>query len=591
MFGGKKRFYALVLICIILIALSGSVLYFIRYSRKTKIDYANLTEAWDYVGAHIVDFPFGKLVKVYPTSNVCWLNDAWLVAMALAKLYPDVSSGIMKALNYFNFTDERWCVIFGDVKNFAGPFGMKEEEYGEYNGFEIKAWVSDREQFMPDFANYSDLLALSVMFEHHAGHDWKAKKLYDSLREMWNGIGFVDKISEEEEHFDTYKLALACIAAQLMEDQQIADKLADVIMKNQYTPPDVKQENHQWGFITWYKRLGEPFNPDIPTNVETTTLCLIALSPFIISQPVYSSSIKVGAYYYVWYEKGNNTRHWNDEICDTVIDLPLLDYYNSQDEEVIKQHLDWMEYCGLDFLIVSWWGQIEGGCENSYEDNSTKILFSTVESYASDWMQLAIMVEGFNDTLGPDAYNFTAIYEYLLDTYIRPYSDIYLHVNNKPLVCWFNFERMTGLEANRDAIRRGAYSNGLETRIVGHNNYVDWWFGIPRYDATNTKPKVFVDNEICIEPRYDDQYLGRSKNYTFDPTYERGLYDTEWNEVLSYSRVGSVSLVTIYSWNEFHERSQIEPCIDKISHQGANTRYMLEKTKSYINQLKTLYCP
>jgi hypothetical protein len=236
-----------------------------------------------------------------------------------------------------------------------------------------------------------------------------------------------------------------------------------------------------------------------------------------------------------------------------------------------------MKDIGLDFLIISWWG------ENSYEDNSTKIIFDVVEEYASDWMELAIMVEGFNESHGPDAYDFSVIYDYLLNTYIEPYSDIYMRLNNKPLVCWYNFKNMTAVQPeNRDAIRSDAR---FEARIVGHSNYVDWWFGVPCSVDNNTKPTIHKDNNICIEPRYDDQYLGKDKNYTFDATHEQGLYDTEWNEVFKYAREGDVSLVTIYSWNEFHERSQIEPCYDATSNY-ADPYYLFNATKTYIIELK-----
>jgi hypothetical protein len=161
---------------------------------------------------------------------------------------------------------------------------------------------------------------------------------------------------------------------------------------------------------------------------------------------VVDSYVMVGAYYYVWYAEGNGSRHWNDIPQNTVIDEPTLRYYSSQNESVIKQHLDWMKYAGIDFLIVSWWGP------NSYEDNSTKTLFHVAQTYAPS-VRLAIMVEGFNDTLGPKAYNFTSIYEYLHQTYVEPYNSMYLRICDKPVICWFNFPNMTISTENRDKIR------------------------------------------------------------------------------------------------------------------------------------------
>jgi hypothetical protein len=286
--------------------------------------------------------------------------------------------------------------------------------------------------------------------------------------------------------------------------------------------------------------------------------------------------IKIGLYYYVWYEEGNNTRHWNDEPCDAAVDMPVLGYYSSQNRTIIKQHLDWMKDLGIDFLIISWWGA------NSYEDNSTKIVFDAVESYASDWMKLAIMVEGFNESAGPEGYDFPAIYDCLYDSYAHPYNDIYLQINNKPVACWFNFKNMTAVRSeNRDAIRN---DSRFEARIVGHSNYVDWWFGIPcGVDNSTIPPLSKKDGMICVEPRYDDQFLRREKNSTFDENLAEGLYDFQWKEAIRLAEEGKVNYVTVYSWNEYHERSQIEPYISR------DREYVLSpfcKTKNYIQIIK-----
>jgi hypothetical protein len=303
----KKHLYTLAVISLIIVA-TFSYIYFnnLNRSEQQSINYKELMKAWGYLKAQIVRINLGEkddfslvirkvltLVREHPDSNVLWLNDAWLVAKALEKLYPQISTEIMETLACFNFTaDERWSVIFGDINNFVGPFGLKEKHFGSFSDvmsgetFEIKAWVPDRESLMHDFAEYADLLALAVMFESYAGYEWKALKLYKRLKGMWNETGLVDFIAQnwtgngkDPPHFDTYKLALALIAAQFMRDYSFADELAEAIMKNQCT----QEGKHRWGFITWYQWLGETMNKNIPTNVETTALSLIALSPFIWS--------------------------------------------------------------------------------------------------------------------------------------------------------------------------------------------------------------------------------------------------------------------------------------------------------------------
>lgn len=219
---------------------------------------------------------------------------------------------------------------------------------------------------------------------------------------------------------------------------------------------------------------------------------------------------------------------------------------------------------------------------NSYEDNSTKILFNVTSRYAG-WMKLAVMVEGFSE--GTD-YNFTDVYEYLNTNYLIPYNDVCMKLNDKPLVCWFNFPRMTIPGDNRLAIYN---DSRFEARIVGQSYYVDWWFGTPWSGNYDSRPSVYRDKEICVEPRYDDTNLGWG-SHKFDENYALGLYDAEWNTAIAQAEEGSVEIVTVYSWNEFHERSQIEPCYDSTSYfKGENPQYYVSnKTKTYIGQIKSL---
>lgn len=288
----RRCLYALTVVGILLVATSVSLYSSISSGNNPKrIDFEPLMRAYDYLRSRyvLVNFSFGTLVREYPVDpnvddppRVLWLNDAWLVAKALAMLFPEISANIMRALEYFNYTEQRFCVIFGDVENFAGPFGMKalfkaNANSTERETYEIWAYEPDRDKFMPDFARYVDHSALAVIFNSYASYDWKAMKVYEQLKGMWRGRGLADVVYEKEGHFDTYKLALALIAAQLMDDYPFADKLAEVILRNQYT----LEGKHKWGFITHYEQLGEPMNELIPTNVETTALSLIAFSPFV----------------------------------------------------------------------------------------------------------------------------------------------------------------------------------------------------------------------------------------------------------------------------------------------------------------------
>jgi hypothetical protein len=322
-----------------------------------------------------------------------------------------------------------------------------------------------------------------------------------------------------------------------------------------------------------------------------------------------NNEIKVGVFYYPWYFGGNGTGHWNGNATEadptlpetwwTVIDTPVLGWYASNNTTVIDQHLDWCKYAGIDFGIISWWGP------NSYEDNCTKILFNVTESYAP-WFKWVISVEGYRE--GYNDYNFTEIRRYINDTYATRYDDIWLHYNNKPLLCWMTAPDMTGTEANPKPqnIQNITSDPLFEPRIIGQDSYVNWTSWRPYRGCNITSPYPPSMNEfMCVMPRYDetrldpngtmgkvrdrcaDLYLNGSYWNDVDPLNEP-LYDYQWKEVLSNASAGKVQYVGIATWNDFTERTQIEPCWDNTSAYNDYPFFLLDKTRYYTSQLRII---
>ena len=297
-----------------------------------------------------------------------------------------------------------------------------------------------------------------------------------------------------------------------------------------------------------------------------------------------SSNVRVGLFYYPWYSGGNGTGHWNGIKKWTVVDTPVLGHYDSGNESIIRQHILWFEELGIDFLIISWWG-----IHNVDIDRAVDAVFRTVSADAP-WLNLTIMVEPFNEAGGPEGYNFTEVFNYVYDAYYARYEQIWMKLDSKPLLCWFNGYNMTG-GTNPQGFPSGGDFNRMkiqsdarfESRILGHNPYVDWYFITPCSVDNSPEPVLSKDGFISIEPRYDDQFLGREKNSTFDETYKEGLYDQQWSKAVSLTREGRVKLIAIYSWNEYHERSQVEP------HYNTDKSCALSpfcKTARYILQVK-----
>jgi prefoldin subunit 5 len=305
-------------------------------------------------------------------------------------------------------------------------------------------------------------------------------------------------------------------------------------------------------------------------------ISIFAFSIFSIKPSSCSASkAKVGLFYYVWYEGGLGNGHWNSSQGWTVVDTPLLGFYNSSDPSLIRQHLKWFEELGVDFLIISWWGSstLQG---YEFADTTTRLVFDLINETNSP-IKITLMVEDFNQS---GTYDFAAIYDYIYDNYATRYVNEFFDLNGKPLVCWWNSD----VTNTSDSRQRIGNDSRFVARIIGHHDYVDWYAWRPcsvdDEDYPITLPKLSKDGFTCIEPRYDDSHIGRSS--TFDDDYSEGVYDRQWTWALKQG--SNLSIIAIYSWNEYHERSQIEPHITN------GTPVLLPFTKTYqYNTLRSLY--
>jgi hypothetical protein len=302
------------------------------------------------------------------------------------------------------------------------------------------------------------------------------------------------------------------------------------------------------------------------TGLILTVLLLNSLAfGFVSTKPCLSQTedVKIGLFYYSWYNGTSVHGHWNgtpegkpDSTQWTVIDEPVLGFYNSSDPKIIKQHLDWFRLLGIDFLIVSWWGMdpYDYG-QGAPVDYAVKTLFNVANSSSSN-IKIVLMVEGFNES---GSYDFGYIRNYIKTNYTDVYSNLSLRINNLPLLCWYNAAEMTGTVENPkpDNVAQIHNDSLFEDRIIGHNTYVDWYAWTPS-TVNNSSIPVLKDGFIVIEPRYDYSRID-SSYAAYDPTYSEGLYGSQWNQVESWIHIQSVEYVAIYSWNEYHERSQIEP--------------------------------
>ena len=289
-----------------------------------------------------------------------------------------------------------------------------------------------------------------------------------------------------------------------------------------------------------------------------------------------TADVDVGIFYYVWYDEGYGNLHWSDRIEWTVVDEPVRRYYNSCDPEIIKQHFTWFEELKIDFVIVSWWGFYNQTEEVSFINKATHQVFKVVDENTFK-VKLAVMVEPFNET--KNGYNFPQIYNHVYENFASKYPHLYYKYTTKPLICFWNNPNLTSVyNGNIPTDER------FDVVIVGHHTYVDWVFDhiTPHWTGEVPHGRVY---SVC--PRYDDSRLNRTQSYIIDPNYSQQVYQREWKKALDFAQKNTLDIVLINSWNEFNERSQIEPCHDATSIY-ADPYYLFNVTKTSIYELKGL---
>ena len=282
---------------------------------------------------------------------------------------------------------------------------------------------------------------------------------------------------------------------------------------------------------------------------------------------------KIGAYYYPWY-----TGNWERDHSNTV-DTPVLGKYNSSDVNVIRQHLSWFKELKIDFLIISWWGT------DSLSDINTKILFDEVKK--NPVVNLCILIESYPTT---GDYDYAKIYNYIHDTYVAPFPEEYMNLEGKPLIMFYNDQSLTK-DGNVSEIR---IDNRFAVRVTGQRNYVDWlYWWIPECEWSEEHSRFGSDGQISIVPRYEDEHF-RPYNSTsgagyppaYDHDYTQGLYDEQWQTAINSAKEGKVKIVTIATWNEYAERTQIEPTNDTTSF-TSSPYYLYERTRMYIDIMRS----
>jgi hypothetical protein len=268
------------------------------------------------------------------------------------------------------------------------------------------------------------------------------------------------------------------------------------------------------------------------------------------------AGVRVTAFYYPWYGTAvsdGSFQHWSQRGHDPPNDIasayyPARGLYSSSDRLVIGQQMDEIKAAGIDEIAVSWWGR------GSAEDNR---LAAVATGARIDGLSVAAHLEPYG---GRTVASTVADVQYLRAAYgIRTF---YVYEPfDLPVADW---------AAARAALHAGGATLFAETGLVG-DAAAAGFDGVYTYDIVTYGGWTF--RRLCNEahaqklacapsvgPGYD------ARRGSGDPRVKRRrdgrTYDSMWRMAIA----GGADRVTITSYNEWHEGTQIEPAAPRGRH-------------------------
>jgi glycoprotein endo-alpha-1,2-mannosidase len=279
----------------------------------------------------------------------------------------------------------------------------------------------------------------------------------------------------------------------------------------------------------------------------------------------------VAIFYYPWYStpvRDGGWAHWYVERDgETVLSTPYFPargLYSSSNAKIVDAQMREISAAGVGTVVVSWWGV------GSPEDERLPVVAAAAERYELD---VAIHLEPY---AGRTPESTAEDIELLADTGVE---DFYLYdADRDPALEWA--EALAELQG---------------VRVLGHTTLVgraraSGFDGIYTYDVVTWNGSLF--RRLCtqarragllcapsIGPGYDARLATRHD--VVRPRLHGATYDRMWKSVLR----AKADIVTITSYNEWQEGTQIEPARSRDGvpgYEGAWGRYGAGAPRAYL---------
>jgi hypothetical protein len=244
----------------------------------------------------------------------------------------------------------------------------------------------------------------------------------------------------------------------------------------------------------------------------------------------------VGVHYFAWYQP--DAGGWRNHATRVPPDAPkpALGWYDSADTSVMAMQIRQMEETGFDFVAVhvipalpQTWSNARAFVDrlSGHRLNAALVLDSLYNEPAAD---KARWVEKVRQEFGGNSH--------------------YLRFHGEPLVMLFSTR--LDFDAPGVILRNVYWSYRYDPGENAFNGTLrleprDWAFWAPT-------PQPLANGMVPVIPGYTDAALGRSQSMVHERN-DGQMYREQWQRALALHP----EVILVYSWNEYFERTAIEP--------------------------------
>ncbi|MBI3658565.1 MAG: alpha-mannosidase [Acidobacteria bacterium] len=285
-------------------------------------------------------------------------------------------------------------------------------------------------------------------------------------------------------------------------------------------------------------------------------------------------SERVHMFYYPWYGTpavDGRWIHWPQGGHQPPFDIganfyPRLGAYSSNDPLVFDQHMSWIAQTGASVLVTSWWGR------GTFEDRAVPSLLDIADAYG---LKVAFHVEPYG---GRTAASVRSDIEYLYTQYgrhpafFRVVRPTQFGPSREARGVFYIFSSLSILDEEWRAMLDTMRNTTFDAFVVGQTSDASrivraHFDGLYTYDVLLVDGRFFRDVNRAIAgqdavfapsvgPGYIDQRAvpGSTRNR---PRQDGFVYDQMWTRAIE----SESEWISISSFNEWHEGSQIEPAM------------------------------